>query len=65
MSHLNPSIKYHLIIGGLISLWIFVFILLIRSFDDVELVPVYPGSENLSATEWKKCFKEHVAKLVG
>lgn len=34
MNKLNPSIKHHLIIGVLLSLWIFVFAFFIRPFDD-------------------------------
>ena len=34
MNLLNPSIKHHLLIGVIISLWIFVFAFFIRPFDD-------------------------------
>lgn len=34
MKQLNPSIKHHLIVGILISLWIFVFAFIIKPFDD-------------------------------
>jgi len=34
MNKLNPSIKHHLIIGVLLSLWIFAFAFFIKPFDD-------------------------------
>ena len=34
MKNLNPSIKHHLLVGLLISLWIFFFAFVIRPFDD-------------------------------
>ncbi|MEE9362964.1 MAG: LytTR family DNA-binding domain-containing protein [Cellulophaga sp.] len=34
MNKLNPSIKHHLLIGVLLSIWIFVFAFIIRPFDD-------------------------------
>ncbi|WP_166921147.1 LytTR family DNA-binding domain-containing protein [Flavobacterium poyangense] len=34
MKELNPSIKHHLIVGILISVWLFVFAFIIRPFDD-------------------------------
>ncbi|PIF43631.1 LytTr DNA-binding domain-containing protein [Chryseobacterium sp. 52] len=34
MKRLNPSIKYHLLIGILLSIWLFIFAFLIRPFDD-------------------------------
>ena len=34
MNKLNPSIKHHLIVGMLISLWLFVFAFIIKPFDD-------------------------------
>jgi hypothetical protein len=37
MNKLNPSIKHHLIIGILISIWIFIFAFIIRPFDDGTL----------------------------
>lgn len=37
MNKLNPSIKLHLIIGVLISIWTFIFAFIIRPFDDGTL----------------------------
>ncbi|MFZ0596734.1 MAG: LytTR family DNA-binding domain-containing protein [Flavobacterium sp.] len=37
MKELNPSIKHHLIVGILISLWIFIFAIIIKPFDDGTL----------------------------
>lgn len=37
MSILNPSIKHHIIIGFLISIWTFLFAFIIRPFDDGTL----------------------------
>jgi hypothetical protein len=37
MKQLNPSIKQHLIVGILISLWIFIFAFIIKPFDDGTL----------------------------
>ncbi|MCC9072685.1 LytTR family transcriptional regulator [Flavobacterium sp. F-65] len=37
MKELNPSIKNHLIVGILISLWVFVFAFIIKPFDDGTL----------------------------
>jgi len=37
MNNLNPSIKHHLIIGGLLSIWIFIFAFIIKPFDDGTL----------------------------
>lgn len=37
MKQLNPSIKHHLIVGILISLWIFIFAFIIKPFDDGTL----------------------------
>lgn len=37
MYKLNPSIKYHLIIGGFLSVWIFIFAFIVRPFDDGTL----------------------------
>ena len=37
MNKLNPSIKHHLIIGILLSIWIFIFAFIIRPFDDGTL----------------------------
>ena len=37
MKELNPSIKLHLIVGILISLWIFIFAFIIKPFDDGTL----------------------------
>lgn len=37
MKELNPSIKKHLIVGILISLWVFIFAFIIRPFDDGTL----------------------------
>ena len=37
MKELNPSIKHHLIVGLLISLWIFIFAFIIKPFDDGTL----------------------------
>jgi hypothetical protein len=37
MNKLNPSIKHHLIIGLLLSVWIFIFAFIIRPFDDGTL----------------------------
>jgi hypothetical protein len=37
MNKLNPSIKHHLIIGVLLSVWIFIFAFIIRPFDDGTL----------------------------
>lgn len=34
MNKLNPSIKHHLIVGILISVWLFVFAFIIKPFDD-------------------------------
>ncbi|WP_299433669.1 M56 family metallopeptidase [uncultured Aquimarina sp.] len=34
-------------------------------FGVIEKVPVYPGCENLSQTEAKKCFSKNVSQLVG
>jgi hypothetical protein len=34
MKELNPSVKHHLIIGILISLWLFIFAFIIKPFDD-------------------------------
>lgn len=34
MKRLNPSIKHHLLIGILLSIWLFIFAFLIRPFDD-------------------------------
>mgnify|MGYP006162922425 CR=1 FL=1 len=34
MQQLNTSIKHHLIVGALISVWLFVFAFIIRPFDD-------------------------------
>jgi hypothetical protein len=34
MKNLNPSIKYNLLVGLLISLWVFIFAFIIRPFDD-------------------------------
>ncbi|MBZ4037328.1 LytTR family transcriptional regulator [Flavobacterium sp. 17A] len=34
MNKLNPSIKHHLIIASLISLWLFIFAFIIKPFDD-------------------------------
>lgn len=34
MKELNPKIKYHLIVGLLISVWLFVFAFIIKPFDD-------------------------------
>lgn len=34
MKNLNPSIKHHLLVGLLISLWVFIFAFVIRPFDD-------------------------------
>lgn len=37
MKELNPKIKYHLIVGLLIGLWIFIFAFIIKPFDDGTL----------------------------
>jgi hypothetical protein len=37
MKELNPSIKYHLVVGLLIALWIFAFAFIIKPFDDGTL----------------------------
>ena len=37
MKELNPSIKHHLVVGLLISLWIFAFAFIIKPFDDGTL----------------------------
>lgn len=37
MYKLNPSIKHHLLLGLLISLWVFIFAFVIRPFDDGTL----------------------------
>lgn len=37
MHKLNPSIKHHLLLGLLISLWVFIFAFIIRPFDDGTL----------------------------
>ncbi|MCY1483913.1 LytTr DNA-binding domain protein [compost metagenome] len=37
MQKLNPSIKYNLIVGLLLSLWIFIFAFIIKPFDDGTL----------------------------
>ncbi|MDX6191486.1 LytTR family DNA-binding domain-containing protein [Flavobacterium sp. Fl-318] len=37
MKELNPKIKYHLIVGLLIALWIFIFAFIIKPFDDGTL----------------------------
>ena len=37
MNKLNPSIKHHLILGGLLSIWVFAFAFIIRPFDDGTL----------------------------
>jgi len=37
MKKLNPSIKYNLIVGLLLSLWIFIFAFVIKPFDDGTL----------------------------
>lgn len=37
MKELNPSIQKHLIVGILISLWVFIFAFIIRPFDDGTL----------------------------
>ncbi|MFD1601303.1 LytTR family transcriptional regulator DNA-binding domain-containing protein [Flavobacterium artemisiae] len=37
MKELNPKIKYHLIVGLLIGLWLFVFAFIIKPFDDGTL----------------------------
>ncbi|KLT69581.1 LytTR family DNA-binding domain-containing protein [Flavobacterium sp. ABG] len=37
MKELNPEIKYHLIVGLLIGLWIFIFAFIIKPFDDGTL----------------------------
>jgi hypothetical protein len=37
MRLLNPSLKHHLIVGILISLWIFIFAFIIKPFDDGTL----------------------------
>lgn len=34
MKELNPKIKHHLIVGSLISVWLFVFAFIIKPFDD-------------------------------
>lgn len=34
MKELNPKIKHHLVVGLLISLWLFVFAFIIKPFDD-------------------------------
>lgn len=34
MKELNPKIKHHLVVGLLISLWLFIFAFIIRPFDD-------------------------------
>lgn len=34
MNKLNPSIKYHLIIAILVSVWLFIFAFIIKPFDD-------------------------------
>ncbi|MHA7055603.1 M56 family metallopeptidase [Aquimarina sp. M1] len=34
-------------------------------FGVIEKIPVYPGCENLSQTEAKKCFSKNVSQLVG
>jgi hypothetical protein len=34
MKNINPSIKHHLLVGLLISLWVFIFAFIIRPFDD-------------------------------
>ncbi|MEN2402070.1 LytTR family DNA-binding domain-containing protein [Flavobacterium sp. MC2016-06] len=34
MKELNPKIKYHLIVGLLVSVWIFIFAFIIKPFDD-------------------------------
>lgn len=34
MKELNPKIKYHLIVGLLIAVWLFVFAFIIKPFDD-------------------------------
>jgi len=37
LNSLNPSIKHHLIIGALISVWTFIFSFIVRPFDDGTL----------------------------
>jgi uncharacterized membrane protein len=37
MYKLNPSIKHHIIIGVLLSVWIFLFAFIIRPFDGGKL----------------------------
>lgn len=37
MKELNPKIKYHLIVGLFMSLWLFVFAFIIKPFDDGTL----------------------------
>lgn len=34
MKRLNPSLKYHLLIGVFLSIWLFIFAFFIRPFDD-------------------------------